>query len=250
MSPTQPPQADHILAHLSEVQTERNARAADPAWATRVGEVKAYQQKRFAHTHADLLAHPRYGAAARFFLDDLYGPQDFAERDAQFARIVPALVRLFPADIVATAASLAGLHALSESLDSAMGLALGRCDPPVNRPLDAAAYAAAWRAVGRADDRCRQLDMVLAVGHQLDRFTRNRLLRQSLRVMRGPARAAGLGALQTFLERGFDTFGGMRGAEEFLALIAERERSLMAALFATESSPTHGGAGAALGQLP
>jgi hypothetical protein len=71
------------------------------------------------------------------------------------------------------------------------------------------------------------------------------MLRHSLRLMRGPARAAGLGALQSFLEAGFDTFRGMRGAEEFLSLIGQRERALAAALFA--SSPEEAGR---LGQLP
>jgi hypothetical protein len=40
--------------------------------------------------------------------------------------------------------------------------------------------------------------------------------------MRGPAHAAGLGVLQAFLESGFDTFGEMRGATEFLDTMATR----------------------------
>ena len=50
--------------------------------------------------------------------------------------------------------------------------------------------------------------------------------------MRGPARAAGLADLQRSLETGFDTFKAMKGADEFIAFIAERERALAAALFA------------------
>ena len=61
---------------------------------------------------------------------------------------------------------------------------------------------------------------MMAVGSALDRYTRNPLLRTSLRLMRGPAAAAGLGVLQAFLERGFDTFRDMRGAQEFLATVA------------------------------
>jgi hypothetical protein len=55
--------------------------------------------------------------------------------------------------------------------------------------------------------------------------------------MRGPATAAGLAALQGFLERGFDTFRDMRGADHFLATIASRERSLAAHLYAGGSGP-------------
>ena len=72
---------------------------------------------------------------------------------------------------------------------------------------------------------------MLRVGSDLDGYTRKPLLRQSLRLMRGPAQAAGLGDLQRFLETGFDTFRKMRGSTEFLAIIGQRERELAAALF-------------------
>ena len=77
-----------ILAALEAVERERAARDQDAELAQGVARLKAYQQRRFARSYADLLESPRYGAAARFFLDDLYGPRDFSERDAQFARIV------------------------------------------------------------------------------------------------------------------------------------------------------------------
>lgn len=235
--------ADRILAHLQQVQRERAAREADPAWKARVLALKAYQQARFARSHADLLAEPRHAAAARFFLDDLYGPQDFGERDAQFARIVPALVRLFPAEVVATVGALAELHALTESLDSDMArhLAPGA--------VTAAAYHAAWQSTGRRPERQHQLGLVLGLGRQLDQFTRSRLLRQSLRLMRAPARSAGLGALQAFLERGFDTFGAVGGAGDFLARVERRETALMDALFDTPVAEATNRS-AALGQLP
>ena len=49
--------------------------------------------------------------------------------------------------------------------------------------------------------------------------------------MRGPAQAAGLAALQQFLERGFDTFRSLRGAAGFLQTVAERERAQAMRLF-------------------
>ena len=74
-----------ILAHLHEVEAERRKRSTVPGLHDRVVHVKAYQQRRFSHTYADLLNSPRSGAASRFFLDELYGPSDFTRRDAQLA---------------------------------------------------------------------------------------------------------------------------------------------------------------------
>ena len=228
-----------ILKDLAAVGAERQLRAEDAAWAARVEVIKRYQQRRFELTYADLLIHPRYAGASNFFLNELYGPSDFTQRDAQFARIVPALVRLFPAEVVGTVRALAALHALSEQLDSRMGRVV------TDRPVDAAGYAKAWQACGDVPGRERQIALLEQVGHALDALTRKALLRHSLRAMRGPARAAGLAALHTFLESGFDTFRGMRGADEFLALIGSRERALAATLFSAAPDQA-----ARLGQLP
>ncbi len=230
-----------ILSFLEQVRAERLRRAADPALAARVLAVKAYQQARFEHSYADLLAHPRYATAARFFLNDLYGPADFTHRDDQFARIVPALVRLFSDEVVTTVAAVAELHALSERLDSAMASVY---DASITTDQ---AYASAWRAVGRQADRNRQIALVLAVGHALDHFTGKPLLRRSVLLMRGPAQLAGLGALHAFIVEGFETFRAMRGATEFLGTVAQRESELAARLFAggTVLASAEGLAGAA-----
>lgn len=221
-----------ILLSLEAVGRERTHRTAQPELAQRVLALKAYQQSRFLHTYADLLADARHAAAARFFLDELYGPGDFSQRDMQFARIVPAVVRLFPPEIVQTVAKLAELHALSESLDTAMGAGLD------STAVDAASYVRAWQACGRAPDRERQVALTIAIGEALDLHTRRPMMTMSLRMMRAPARSAGLGDLQRFLEEGFETFKAMRGAERFLQTIAERERAFAARLFETNSTAT------------
>jgi len=239
--------ANTILGHLRTVAVERARRDASPDLAARVLALKRYQQRRFAKTYADLLGSPRYGPASRFFLEELYGPRDFSDRDAQFARVVPAIVRLFPEDIVGTVNTLAELHALSETLDSETASDLASSE------VDAGAYVHAWQMTGRAAERERQIGLTLAVGESLDKLTRNPLVRHSLRVMRGPARAAGLGDLQNFLETGFDTFKAMRGAREFLHDIGARERELARSLFAAQSDDMQSGrhlGDTSLGQLP
>lgn len=217
--------ADEILQCLNAVASERAVRNADPALAAQTEAVKRFQHARFGATYAEMMVDERYARATRFFLEDLYGPGDFTQRDDQFARIVPGLVRLFPSEIVNTVAAVAQLHALSERLDSAMARALP------SAAIDGAHYSAAWRQVGDAEARDRQITLLVSVGAALDRHTRNRFLRHTLRLMRGPAKAAGMGELQQFLERGFDTFKDMRGATDFLQTVAERERALAAFLF-------------------
>ncbi len=213
-----PASLSRLSRSLEEVEAERATRLADAGLGRRVQTLKAFQQGRFVQTYPDLLAHPRWGPAARFFLEELYGPADFSKRDQGFARVVPALVRLFPDEVVETVERLLALHSLSERLDTEMG----RVVDPL-RAWDAESYPEAWRSVGRRTDREEQVALVLGVGRRLDRLTAQPGLRTSLRVMRVPAGLAGLGELQTFLERGFDAFRAMGGAGGFLDVVSARE---------------------------
>lgn len=223
--------AESILSDLVEVEQERTRRRTDPSFGGRVCAIKSFQQMRFRQTYADWLNSARYRRAAVFFLEELYGPMDFSQRDAQFARIVPSLVRLFPADVVEVVRTLARLHALSESLDSAMAAHLDDAGT-----LDAQSYVRAWVATGRASERSAQVELTVSTARTLDVLTGKALVRNSLRLMRTPARAAGLGQLQQFLESGFEAFKEMKGASEFIATLESRESALARELFAGNPS--------------
>lgn len=222
--------ADTIRQAVAEVEAMRLESRTLPDIGAAVTRVKRLQARRFEGTYADLLASGPYSAAARFFLQELYSERDYAERDAQFARIAGAVERLFPKDVAETAAGLARLHALTESLDHAIARAL-----PGDVPDEAAGYVHAWKAVGRRADRQRQLETVVAIGAEMSRLTRLPGLRLMLRMMRAPAAAAGMSSLQRFLESGFDTFVAVTkvrgGAELFLHTIREREQRLMDLMF-------------------
>lgn len=225
--------AQTIRQAVAEVQRLRAESRSVPDIGTAVIYLKRFQARRFAGTYADLLASDSYGKAARFFLDELYSDRDYAERDAQFARIAGAVEKLFPKDVAETAARLARLHALTESLDHAMARAA-----PLSDIDDVAGYVRAWKAAGRREDRQSQLQTVIAIGAEMTRLTRLPGLRMMLKMMRGPAAAAGLSSLQRFLESGFETFASVAklrgGAERFLETIREREQALMDFLFDAE----------------
>jgi hypothetical protein len=225
--------ARKIRSAVDQVALLRQAMDANTALDAAVGDVKRVQSRRFAGTYADLLAGGPYAAAAKFFLDELYSDRDFAERDAQFARIAGAIEKLFPAQVASMAVALAQLHALTEELDQAMALAW-LAQPDGVQTL-AQRYVAAWREVGRREDRERQLRDVAEIGRKLARLTRAPGVRMMLRMMRGPAAAAQLASLQRFLECGFDIFAAMarrpEDVEKFLNTIQARETALLALLF-------------------
>jgi hypothetical protein len=221
------PAASRIREAMQAVSLLRAGRAHQSAIEQACLEIKRFQALRFRATYADLLHHPRYRGAATFFLRELYGEQDYAQRDQQFARIAATIARLFPQAVVETAASLAEVHALTEQLDDNMA----REWLAASAPTLPARYIRCWRMVNDRPARLRQLEVVLHLGRELDRLTRTRGLRSLLKMMRAPAAAAGLSSLQGFLEAGFDAFAEMKGAAEFLGLIESRESLWINSLF-------------------
>jgi hypothetical protein len=194
-------------------------------------ELKRFQARRFQATYSDLLHSSRYKTAATFFLKELYSDKDYAERDQQFARIAGTIAKLFPQPVVNTAAALAEVHALTEKLDDLMARTWLADKVTTPEGDECARYIRCWRQVGDIDARTRQLEVVLHLGQELNRLTRMFGLRTLLKMMRGPATAAGLDSLQNFLENGFDAFANMRGADEFLRVIKERETAWIHSLF-------------------
>ena len=219
---------ERLQAAAAEVSRLRAAREADPGERAWVLAVKAWQAQRLARTHRDLLADPRYRDAARFFLEDLYGPKDFAQRDAEMIRVVPMLVKLLPDTALATLADAVEVDALSERLDTALAGLLRERDPA---RIDDARYARAYREAGSKADRLHQIELVEGVGRSLDRLVRHPLIGRMLHMMGKPARVAGLSAMHDFLMRGFDAFRAMGGASEFLSRIETRERAILERLF-------------------
>ena len=230
--------AEQIHQSLEAVARFREMRKGNPPLLAANSAIKRFQAQRFQATYPDLLRSPRYQTAARFFLLELYGDKDYSERDQQFARIANTIAKLFPQSVVNTAAAMAEVHALTEQLDDAMArayLALPSVDNSEVIQVNPARYIACWRQVADPAARHRQLDVVVALGRSLNSLTGKPGLRTLLRMMRGPASTAGLGSLQKFLEAGFDAFQTMRGADEFLKLITQRETDWIARLFDEDS---------------
>jgi hypothetical protein len=224
---------NQLLKELDRSAILHARKLEDAGFRERRVALRAWQVSRLARTHQDLLENPRFHNAAQFFLTDLYGPNDLSQHIEEVRRIVPVMMRVLPDSGLAAVAHAVELNALSESLDAAMVDALGAGTTTILP----ATYAAAYRKIGRDEDRARQIDLIALLGGALEGLSRQRFVGAALKMMRGPARAAGLGELQGFLERGYAAFRAMRGgAGEFVAVVVARERSIAHALLAGDAS--------------
>ncbi len=198
--------------------------------------LQAWQARRLERSFEAFLEDPERRPAARFFLTDVYGDHDFTQRDADIARVLPMMQRLLPAPLLDTIASGIELGVLTHAFDLRVAQAL-QALAPRRRALDATLYAQAYRQAGHPRARARQIELIHEVGEGLAAALRMPGVGTLLKLSRLPARAAGLGELQSFLERGFGAFAGLGDAGAFLADIQRSERDVMRRLFAGDPDP-------------
>ena len=198
--------------------------ALDAALSARLKALRGWQARRLARTYADLRTDRRYRPAVEFFLNELYGPQDFDPRERAFERAWRRLRRALPPMLLEVLAAVAELQALTSELDLAVAVRL-----PATQ-ITAPRYLAAYRAADSAAQRSRQIDLIVEIGRRLSDAVALPWVDWALRAAHWPAHALGFAPLQTFLEHGHQAFRALGDASAFLAAIAERESSLMQAL--------------------
>jgi hypothetical protein len=211
------------------------ARLDEPGFPLREFEiVQDWQRSRLEQSYRELTSQERYRAAGDFFLKELYGGLHFRERDQEMERVLPVMVRMLRDDMLLALAEAFELQSLSFDLDMNMAATFRQSGWD---SLDAARYGAIYRTCGRADDREKQIELIRRLGLELNKLVHHRLVLFLIRTLRGPARAAGFGLLQSFLEQGLFAFHEMGDGTEFIETIWRKETEVRRRLLAGDENP-------------
>lgn len=175
--------------------------------------LKNYQSAKLRITHAASLANPQTKQAAEFFLTEIYGTNS-SLRVSDLERFIPSMEKILPASALETITTALELQALSEEMDTKMAAILGTT-------FTDAEYDRAFEFLGERDS---QLDMIESVGNSLAQLVRIPFISGTLKMMRLPAKIAGIEQLHNFIERGFNTFKMLPDAKSFVSDLVGRER--------------------------
>ena len=187
--------AQEIIKHIHRVNALRDL-ANQLGVMPIIHQLQHWQCERLLVTHDDLAQQKRYQKAMAFFVEELYGPKDFSQRDADLVRVIPKLAKVLPDKAMNAMDDALSLNALSFDLDMAMAQYLKAHfpDEPINRDN----YALAYRHVGRIDDRTHQIDIISHLGDQLADVIKIRGIGMLISLSRRPAKLAGVLALHEF----------------------------------------------------
>ena len=218
---------DKIIKHLTQVADAK--KHADASGLTRhIEQLQHWQCKRLLASHDDLWQQKRFKPAMQFFIDELYGPKDFSQRDEDIARVVPKMSAILPEKALASLESALHLNALSYQLDIDMAESLAGQE--INRD----SYAEAYRACDNLASRKLQIEYIEALGNDLADVIDIRGISALLMISRKPAKLAGVLSLHEFLEAGYKAFRKLGNVNDFIDPIVSREKQIMLDLFSED----------------
>ncbi len=193
------------------------------------GHFVAWQLDYMLPFYENLRESPDYATAVDFVISDLSGI-GISQRDHDIARIVPIMCKMLPDKALRTVAAAMKLNAGILAINLSICRELYK-DKPADADISEAAYLAACREASSLDECLEFVHLTHDVGHSLDHVIRIPMIGLTLKTMRMPARFAGFGALQQFLEKGYKTFNALEDVDQFLDDITLRMTEVFTMIF-------------------
>ena len=202
--------------------------------------LRTWQAERLSKTYADLMESKNFRPACEFFLDDIYAPRDFSQRDQDFVHIYDLASRFIPESFLELFKALLELNNLTNQLDllllDALVGPLGLTDQ-AHPGITPALYAQAYRICDNYADRKYQIDLLAAVINDVGMGARDPLVWPTLQLARIPAGLGGWNELYDFATHGYQAFHAMRHPGVFSSTIQKREMAILDRIFAGDNDP-------------
>jgi hypothetical protein len=186
---------------------------------------------------SDLYKQEGYAEAIDFIMSDLAGI-GISNRDRDLERAAPAITSMLPLAALATIASAAEMNArvLKVNIAICQCLADGSNLPTTITEHD---YCIACRQASSLQECVELVHLITGLGKTLKTLVEIPMLGILLRAMRGPAHAAGFGALQDFLENGYATFRQIPDIDHFISEIEARMVTIFERIYTAPLQQLH-----------
>lgn len=224
----------HTIQHLQHGKDRQRPelKELDPQLAM----LRTWQVERLRTTYTDMLESKSYRLACEFFLNEIYAPRDFSQRDQDFVHLYTMAKRFIPEHFLDLFKALLELnnmtHALDQSLLQALVGPLGMTDE-----ITPALYSQAYRICDNYDERKFQIELLVAVIHDVGAGARDRLVGPTLQLARIPAALGGWNEIYDFTTHGYQAFHAMRHPGTFASTIQKREMIILDRIFSGDNDP-------------
>lgn len=177
----------------------------------------------------DLRISDDYSAAIEFFISDLTGI-GISKRDEDLARVVPVMVKMLPESALSALASAMEVNARVLQINVAICRDLDR-SPEALATLSERDYCISCRHCSDFAEAMQLIGVLRDLGKRLEHLVHIPLMGATLHAMRWPARLAGFGSLQDFLETGYRRFHEIEDVDGFLVDLGDRMTATFARIY-------------------
>ncbi len=230
------PDIKQVLHHLQHSEHAQREEIPSVSLDPHLVILRTWQAKRLARTYADLLDHPEFSPACRFFLSDIYAPRDFSQRDHDAERMHSLFSRIMPAPTLDSFTQVIALNKLTHELDQTLLQALVE-QLGMDATLTEEMYAEGYRLCDNMASRTEQIELIHKLLLEVGVIARMWTTGAILKVARVPVERAGWQELFEFAERGYLAFKPMKNYKTFASIITRRETQILRQIFERHPSP-------------
>jgi hypothetical protein len=191
--------------------------------------LQTFQAKRIAETYTDIEKNSQYSELYHFFLEYIYGPQDFGFRNESIKSLHHKMSKILKGEIIHAVGKVIELNDLSENLDDKMVFQMKNMG--VNEELDMEKYKIIYRKCNNYDARVDQINLLLDSVKAIHHISQMRFIGFTLKAVNKAAHIAGFGKIMDFLVAGYEAFHQVKDIEDFANIILMHEMELNNNLF-------------------
>lgn len=211
----------------------------DQDLAKRLIDVQGWQKQRMQHTHEAFFSQPEHHLMTEYFLNRLYGAQDFQQLAKQIQRLINhagVVQRIIPASALKTGDAGVELARLSIQLDEDIAQHLLQ-HYPAEQALDDDIMLQAYVACNQIDSRLHQMELLEILGEKLDKYVRSRVVKVAFKLAKGTAYHYKVDPIYEFIEEGFKAMEPLDSAQDFVQHFTAKEREIIYAVHSGVAQP-------------
>lgn len=214
-------QLEHILQTYWQLPYHRDA-----SLEAKLSDVQNFQRLRVYDSHKDIFELPQNQKMADYFVNQLYGGEQFTLMAKQLDIILPKakkFEKLVPSGALET--GILAIAAAIEAIELDLQLAqwLSQNDLPVTYDNMLNAY----QRVGAKTQRFEQITHMKQVCYRTDKYINSFILQKAFALAKGTAYANGLQPFYDFIDAGFVAMKPLGKVAHFIEPFAERERQIV-----------------------
>ena len=205
----------------------------------RLLDVQAWQKTRMQHSHAKQFAEKQNVLMSEYFLNRLYGGDDFdamAEQIARLTKYAHKAEKLIPDNAVKTGTLGVKLAIFAVQLDEQVAAQLLEDYHP-HEVLNDDMMRLTYLKLDQRDNRLKQLALLDELGLNLDKYMRSFMVQAAFKMCKGAAEKYRFELMYDFMHEGFLAMKPLKSAEKFVREFTQGERDVVAKVHAGDPQP-------------